>query len=74
MVIEAAPPPPAKPNTIKKKSNNRWITYKVRSGDNLWTIARRHDLHVKDIKKWNSLSSNSLKPGQKLKLYVKRRG
>jgi LysM repeat protein len=67
--ISPVPKPKPKP---KKKSGKRWITYKVRSGDNLWTIARRYDTHVKDIKKWNGLKSDSLKPGQKLRLYVKR--
>lgn len=68
---EPTPPPPPKPKP-KKKSGKKWITYKVKSGDNLWSIARRYNTHVKDIKRWNSLKSDKLKPGQKLKLYVKR--
>jgi penicillin-insensitive murein endopeptidase len=70
--IAPAPKPKPKPKTVKKKSSKRWITYKVRAGDNLWTIARRYNTHVKDIQRWNGLKSNTLKPGQKLKLYVKR--
>jgi penicillin-insensitive murein endopeptidase len=69
---EPTPAPVVKPKP-KKKSSHRWITYKVRSGDNLWSIARRYDLHVKDIKRWNKLKSNALKPGQKLRMYVKRK-
>ena len=72
----ALPPPEPKPKVAKKvkkpSTGKRWVTYRVRSGDNLWTIARRNNIHVKDIKRWNSLKSNKLKPGQKLRLYVRR--
>ena len=40
--------------------------YKVRSGDNLWTIARRHGVTVASIKRYNGLRSTRLKPGQTL--------
>jgi membrane-bound lytic murein transglycosylase D len=42
--------------------------HKVKSGDNLWTIARQHKVDVQDIKRWNNLKGNSLKAGQVLKL------
>lgn len=51
-------------------SGRRLTTYAVRSGDSLWTIARRHRVSVKDLMAWNHLSSRSvLRPGQKLNLY-----
>lgn len=74
----APPPPVPKPKKVvtkkkyKKKSKKKWVTYKVRSGENLWLIARKNDLHVKDIKRWNKLTSDKIKPGQKLRLYVRR--
>ena len=40
--------------------------YRVRSGDNLWTIARRHGVTVASIKRYNGLRSTRLKPGQTL--------
>ena len=40
--------------------------YKVRSGDNLWTIARRHGVTVASIKRYNGLRTTRLKPGQTL--------
>ncbi|MND53181.1 Peptidoglycan endopeptidase LytF precursor [compost metagenome] len=43
-------------------------SHKVKSGDNLWTIARQHKVNVQDIKRWNNLKGNSLKAGQVLKL------
>jgi membrane-bound lytic murein transglycosylase D len=46
-------------------------TYLVRRGDTLSGIARRFDVSVQQIKDWNKLpSSNSLKAGQRLVVYV----
>ncbi len=42
------------------------VTYIVRSGDVLGTIARRHGVRVSDLKYWNNLSSNLIRVGQKL--------
>jgi LysM repeat protein len=42
-------------------------TYTVRSGDNLWTIARKNNLTLAQLTAANGLSTNaSLRPGQKL--------
>ncbi len=57
----------------RKKSNmdTRYI-YSVKQGDNLWDIGRHYGLSVKQLAKWNGISSKSiLKPGQKLTLWVK---
>lgn len=42
--------------------------YTVKSGDNLYSIARRFNTTVDDIKRKNNLSSNNLSIGQKLKI------
>ncbi len=43
------------------------IRYTVRSGDSLWVIARRHQVAVSDLLRWNDLSRDStLRPGQEL--------
>lgn len=43
--------------------------YKVRRGDNLSTIARRHGVTVNQLKQWNKLRSNNLSVGQRLKIH-----
>lgn len=48
-------------------------TYRVKSGDSLWLIARRFDLHVQQILEWNDLNKNkALKPGKKLKIFLEK--
>ena len=44
-------------------------TYTVRSGDVLGLIAQRHGVSVRDLKSWNNIRGNIIKPGQKLKIY-----
>jgi hypothetical protein len=41
-------------------------TYRVRQGDSLWTIARRHGVTVARLKQANGLSSSRLAIGQKI--------
>ena len=41
----------------------------VQSGDSLWTISRKYPgISIQNLKDWNGLSGNSLKPGTKLRL------
>ena len=49
----------------------RRITYRVRSGDTLSTIAARFGEKVADIRKQNRLKSNTIKVGQRLRLTVR---
>ena len=43
--------------------------YVVRRGDSLWSIARKHNVRVNDLKNWNDLGSDTvLQPGQSLKV------
>ena len=46
------------------------VYYRVRSGDVLGTIARRYRVRISDIKKWNRLSSNMIRIGQTLSIWV----
>lgn len=40
----------------------------VRSGDSLWTIARRHGLTVVQLMRYNAMNTERLMPGQRLRL------
>ena len=43
--------------------------YEVQAGDSLWTISKKYPgISVENLRKWNGISSNLLKPGMKLKL------
>jgi membrane-bound lytic murein transglycosylase D len=44
-------------------------TYRVKNGDNLWQIAKTHQISVKDVKRWNKITGNTLHAGQALALY-----
>ncbi|RWX51938.1 LysM domain-containing protein [Candidatus Electrothrix marina] len=59
--------PDGKFDTGSDKSEQRTVSYyKVRNGDSLWSIARKHQVSTREIKRWNSLSNNLLHPGKKL--------
>ena len=53
-------------NTPYNIYNNNENTYTVKSGDSLWSIARRYNITVDKLKELNNLNSNLLKIGQKL--------
>lgn len=42
--------------------------YRVKNGDNLWQIAKAHQVAVKDVQRWNNLKGNNLRVGQTLAL------
>jgi membrane-bound lytic murein transglycosylase D len=44
--------------------------YQVRSGDSLWTIAKKHKISPEEIKKWNNLKNNTIHPGNRLLIKV----
>jgi membrane-bound lytic murein transglycosylase D len=48
------------------------LTYKVKRGDTLFSIAELFDTTVAKIKSWNRLSSNHIAPGAKLKILASR--
>ena len=49
-------------------SNNDELSYLVKSGDSLYSIARTYNTTVDELKKINNLTSNNLSIGQVLKL------
>lgn len=44
--------------------------YRVRNGDVLGTIARRHGVSVRDLRQWNGLRGDMIRVGQKLYIHA----
>jgi membrane-bound lytic murein transglycosylase D len=55
---------------VPESANLRKVTYRVRRGDTLHSIARRWNVGDKDIIVWNHLTTPKLFAGQRLELTV----
>ena len=51
-------------------SGQRSTQYKVRKGDSLYLVAKRFNVEMKHLKRWNPRSGHALKPGQTLTVYL----
>lgn len=54
----------------QRASSSTATNYKVRRGDNLSKIAKRHGVSVSDIRRWNNLSSDRIYSGQRLVVHA----
>jgi membrane-bound lytic murein transglycosylase D len=55
----------ASSNTATSSSGE--VTYRVRSGDSMWSIARNQGITIGELMRWNHLTENSIiKPGDRL--------
>ncbi len=59
---------PAESATLTTPAQVTQLTYRVKRGDTLFSIAQLYDTTVAKIKTWNRLSSNRITPGAKLKI------
>ncbi|WP_417222726.1 LysM peptidoglycan-binding domain-containing protein [Amphritea sp.] len=51
-------------------SNRTKTSYKVKSGDSFWSIARRHNISVSELTAWNQMApSDSLRAGRSLTIW-----
>ncbi len=57
--------------TVASTGSGSYTTYRVKSGDTLGGIARRYGTTVNNIKSWNNLRSNTIRVGQRLRIYGK---
>ena len=55
---------------VPEASNLRKVTYRVRRGDTLYSVARRYRVDEKDVIVWNQLTSPTLFAGQRLEFTV----
>ncbi len=66
LVIPASPPRRADGKTA---ATTRYTTYKIRSGDTLWALARRFDMRVEELAALNGIAPDApLQLGQVLKV------
>jgi membrane-bound lytic murein transglycosylase D len=69
------PPKSTQTTLVAKRQRNinetsRRLTYRVKPGDNLWNIARRHRVSVGQVANWNRIDNDALlRPGQKLVIW-----
>jgi membrane-bound lytic murein transglycosylase D len=58
--------------TLQLANNSSSITYQVRKGDSLASIAKRHNVDIRDVMRWNGALDNTsrLQPGLKLTLFI----
>ena len=58
-----------KKDNLASTSKNNGVNYYVKKGDSLYSIAKKYPgVTISDIKKWNDLRAEDLKPGMKLKI------
>lgn len=60
---------PSVMKSIQNSGNGATIVYKVKEGDNLSIIAKKHGTTVAKLKQWNQLKSSVIRPGQKILIY-----
>lgn len=82
ILLAAAPAPPkpveahqspvvlasAKTEEAAAPAETTKVTYTVQRGDNLSSIARKHDVTIEQLKEWNNLTDSNIKAAQKLQI------
>ena len=51
------------------KNRITYVTYKIKPGDNLGSIALKYHTTVKNLKNWNNLKSDNIRAGNTLRIY-----
>lgn len=59
---------PRQQYTNRSTTKSSGSFHQVRSGENLGLIAKKYGISISQIKAWNSLNGNLIKPGQKLRI------
>jgi membrane-bound lytic murein transglycosylase D len=56
-------------SSSKTSKNSSTSLYTVKQGDSLWSISKKFPgVTVQNLRSWNDMNTNSLKPGMKLKI------
>ncbi len=56
--------------TMDQAAKQQQILYRVRRGETLMRIAKKHNVTIADIREWNKGMGKSVHTGQKIKLVV----
>ncbi len=65
---EISPAINASANGMGSNLPGNWITHVVDQGETLFSITKKYEANMEDIKAWNALTSNNIAVGQKLKV------
>jgi membrane-bound lytic murein transglycosylase D len=72
-VVQTRPAPsenqPKTTTVPAKKEEKKTINYTVKSGDTLTKIAKKHNVTIANLQKWNNLKNDRINAGQKLIIY-----
>lgn len=49
-------------------ASSKVIIHQIKNGETLWTLSRRYQVSVNDIKKWNKLVNDRVQPNQKIRI------
>lgn len=63
-----------KGQSLKIRSNlyGKQITYILKNGDSLWTVAKKYNVSTTQLARWNQISSAKvLRPGEKISVWIK---
>ncbi len=58
------------PGVQSRGNEGRLLWHTVRPGDTLWDIAQSYNVSIRDIKRWNGMRSNTIRPGDQLKIFT----
>jgi len=53
-----------------KEGDRKSMQYKIQKGDSLYLVAKRFNVEMQHLKRWNPRSGQALKPGQTLTVYL----
>lgn len=66
--------PESKRYSGKKQAGPYWVKYKIKSGDNLGSIAKKYGVAIEDLRKWNGFTSSSIQTGQIIEVLIEGNG
>jgi len=71
-VPKTVTPPSVQQNASLPEDEGELTVHTVKKGETMQTIAKKYNVSVEQILKWNLLKSIGVKPGQELYIYIKK--